>query len=203
MLTIKQMIVGGFYLQIEEGNGSESQKHKRNRKRTRTVSVLVGLILTVSILMFKLTAPAFGSLYGNVESKPAIDEVPIEFDTHGPHLNTDFDPATNIITVQNSGVYEVTATLSVLFPASPSAQQAFFYIKVNDDFFTPDVAFDAAVNENAGLVLNTGKTIQIGLNAGDELSVVPTGIAGEVNYRLASLTVNRIGPLVADHHMDN
>ncbi|KZE38845.1 hypothetical protein AV656_08055 [Bhargavaea cecembensis] len=189
-------------MQIEEGNGAESQTHKRNRQRARNVSVLVGLILTVSILMFKLTAPAFGSLYGNAESSPAIDEVPIEFDAHGPLLNTDFDPATNTITVQNSGVYEVTASLSVLFPDSPSAQQAFFFIRVNDAFFTPDVAFEAAVNGNASLVLNTGKTIQIGLHAGDNLSVVPTGIVGEVNYRLASLTVIRIGPLVADHHLD-
>lgn len=137
--------------------------------------------------------PAYGSLYGAFTSRNPVMGVNIEFDFPGPVSNMTADPTTNTITIATNGVYEISGALLC---ESVGQTDTFRVIIARNGVGIDGSQFDfnkAHPGVNVNLEVPIGKTIQIALNAGETISLIPTVVVGPVRYRSASLTVNRIG----------
>jgi hypothetical protein len=112
----------------------------------------------------------------------------IEFTITGPYQNTRPDIATNRIAVYKSGVYHITANVSVILEEE---QNAVFNINLCSGGSDPltGSTFDAI-----GISTVTGNTVQAFLNAGDEIGIfiadtfAPRGKLPR--YNRAALTVH-------------
>ncbi|PEJ38237.1 hypothetical protein CN689_00335 [Peribacillus butanolivorans] len=133
--------------------------------------------------------PAFGSLYSSDDGKLAQEEVPINFDFPGPVLNVVANPATDSVIILNGGVYEISA--DVLISTFEGVVQ---YDIRSNNVIIPGSRFTIFGNDIFNIIITTGKTVQVPLNLGDSITVVPSFVSGSVFYFSASLTVNRIGP---------
>ncbi|MDR7077931.1 hypothetical protein J2Y03_002957 [Neobacillus niacini] len=111
----------------------------------------------------------FGSLYKQDDPDGKIIPLAagnlIDFTIAGPYQNTWPDIATNRITVYKSGVYQITADVSVMLEEEHCAV---FNINLSADGSEPltGSTFDAI-----GINTVTGKTVQAFLNAGDEIGI--------------------------------
>jgi hypothetical protein len=112
----------------------------------------------------------------------------VEFTIAGPYQNTRPDIAANKITVYKSGVYHITADVSVILEEE---QSAVFNLNLSSDGSDPLIGstFDAI-----GISTVTGKTVQAFLHAGDEIGIfiadtfAPRGKLPR--YNRAALTVH-------------
>lgn len=112
----------------------------------------------------------YGSLYRQ-DSPPDGKIIPltagnlIDFTIAGPYQNTRPDVAQNRITVYKSGVYQITADVSVILEEE---QSVMFNINTQPDGTDPLIgsAFDAN-----GISTVTGITIQAYLYAGDAIGI--------------------------------
>lgn len=133
----------------------------------------------------------YGSLYK--QDSPTDRIIPltagrlIEFNIAGPYQNTRPDITGSTITVYKSGVYQITADVSVILEED---QSVVFNINLQLDGSDPLIGsiFDAN-----GISIRTGTTIQAFLNAGDMIGIF---IADTYNpksklprYNRAALTV--------------
>lgn len=135
---------------------------------------------------------SYGSLYkqnfpeGNI--LPIVAGNLVDFDVAGPYQNTRPDVATNRISIHKSGVYHITADVSVILE---EGQSVLFNINLCANGSDPLIgSFFDAVN----IRTVTGKTIQAFLNAGDEIGIfiadtfVPRG--RQPRYNRSALTVH-------------
>jgi len=134
----------------------------------------------------------YGSLYK--QDTPDDKIIPlsagntIEFTIAGPYQNTRPDVAANSITVYKSGVYQITADVSVILEEE---QSVVFNINRQSDGSDPLIgsAFDAN-----GISTVTGINVQAYLYAGDAISIfiadtfAPRGKLPR--YNRAALTIN-------------
>lgn len=133
----------------------------------------------------------YGSLYK--QDYPYGKNVPLEagnlidFTIAGPYQNTRPDIAANRITVYKSGVYQITADVSVILEEE---QFAVFNINRLPDGSDPLIGSTFDAN---GISTITGITVQAFLNAGDAIGIliadtfVPRGKLPR--YNRAALTV--------------
>jgi hypothetical protein len=134
---------------------------------------------------------AFGSLRGDEAFRPVLFGSNIDFSIAGPSLNTIPDPTTNNITLLDSGVYEISASLEIIVDAAGEGIDFSLFNETTNNSLLP--LFSTSVGLDPGLsVFRTGITVQYTLNAGDIISIRPIGIGGAPQYRRASLTVMRI-----------
>jgi hypothetical protein len=106
----------------------------------------------------------------------------IDFNIAGPYQNTRPDLAANRITVFKSGVYQITANVSVILEEEQSAE---FNINLQPDGFGPLIGstFDAI-----GISTITGINVQAFLNAGDSIAIL---IANTYNPKIKLPRYNR------------
>ncbi|WP_375091257.1 hypothetical protein ACDZ29_27900 (plasmid) [Peribacillus sp. RS7] len=132
---------------------------------------------------------AFGSLRGDAFLHPVTLGTNIIFSSPGPALNTIPDPTTDTITIDNTGVYEISASLEVLLDPGNGAV---FSLVNNGIFFGPE--FSAFISSAPGTfsILRTGITVQFTLNVGDMISIQATQLNNNAAYSNASLTVIQI-----------
>jgi hypothetical protein len=106
----------------------------------------------------------------------------IHFNIAGPYQNTRPDIATNRITVFKSGVYQITANVSVILEEEQSAE---FNINLQPDGSNPLIGstFDAI-----GISTITGINVQAFLNAGDSIAIL---IANTYNPKIKLPRYNR------------
>ncbi len=130
---------------------------------------------------------AFGSLRGG-GAFPVVAGTNINFGSSGPAFNTIPSTVTDTITIVNTGVYEISASLEVILTSGEGAD---FSLIINGSPFDP--SFAAFIGSAPGtFFLRTGITVQFTLNAGDIISIRPTATSGTPEYRNASLTVIQI-----------
>ncbi|MCA0987238.1 hypothetical protein [Guptibacillus algicola] len=134
--------------------------------------------------------PTFGSLYGVDGARSVVQNVPVEFDFNGPVTNTNPNAATNSITILDSGVYEVSTSI---VESHSGITAAVNYDIRNNNVLIPGSRF--SLSNSQGVSVTIGKTIQVRLQAGDSLTVVPSFVSGGTpQYSSAALTANFIGP---------
>ncbi|MFB3160701.1 hypothetical protein ABLO26_04930 [Neobacillus sp. 179-J 1A1 HS] len=115
----------------------------------------------------------------------------IDFTIAGPYQNTRPDVATNSITVHNSGVYQITADVSVILEEE---QTVMFNINRLNDGSDPLIGSTFDAN---GISTSTGINVQAYLYAGDAIGIfiadtyAPRGRLPR--YNRASLTLHLIG----------
>lgn len=135
---------------------------------------------------------SYGSLYKQYFPNGIILPVAagklVDFDAAGPYQNTRPDVAANRISILKSGVYHITADVSVILE---EGQSVLFNINLCANGSDPLIgSFFDAVNISSV----TGKTIQAFLNAGDEIGIfiadtfVPSGRLPR--YNRSALTVH-------------
>jgi hypothetical protein len=111
----------------------------------------------------------YGSLYKQGFPQdtllPTVAGNLVDFDIAGPFLNTIPDVATNRIRILKSGVYHITADVSVILDVG---QYALFNINLCVNGSAPIIGsfFDAI-----SISTVTGKTVQEFLNVGDEIGI--------------------------------
>jgi hypothetical protein len=111
----------------------------------------------------------YGSLYkqdfqhGTI--LPVVAGNLVDFDIAGTFQNTRPDVATNRIRILKSGVYQITADVSVILD---KGQSALFNINGSANGSAPLIGsfFDAI-----SISTVTGKTVQVFLNVGDEIGI--------------------------------
>jgi hypothetical protein len=102
-------------------------------------------------------------------------------------LNTVADPNADSITILTGGVYEISATI---FALQSSGGTVNYNIRRND-LDIPGSQFGLATTNSS---VTVGKTIEVALIAGDELTVVPDSVSNpNLQYASAALTVELIG----------
>jgi hypothetical protein len=134
----------------------------------------------------------FGSLYKQdvPEGKilPLAAGKLVDFNIAGPFQNTRPDIAVNRITVFKSGVYQITADVSVILEEE---QSAVFNINLSTNGSDP---LKGSVFDAINISTVTCKTVQAFLNAGDSIGIfiantfAPRG--RQPRYNRAALTVN-------------
>nr|WP_263324016.1 hypothetical protein [Neobacillus sp. Marseille-Q6967] len=114
----------------------------------------------------------YGSLYKQDHPDdrilPIITGNLVNFNIAGPYQNTRPDIAANRITVFKSGVYHITANVSVILEEEQFAE---FIINLSSNKSEPLVG---AIFDANGISTITGTTVQSFLNAGDEVGIYIT-----------------------------
>lgn len=134
----------------------------------------------------------YGSLYKHDFPQgtilPVVAGNLVDFDIEGPFQNTKPDVATNRIMILKSGVYHITADVSVILE---ERQSALFNINLCANGSAPLIGsfFDAI-----SISTVTGKTVQVFLNVGDEIGIfiADTFDPGNIppRYNRSALTVH-------------
>ena len=131
---------------------------------------------------------SYGSLYKqDGVILPVVSGDLVDFDIAGPFQNTRPDVAANRISVFKSGVYQITADVSVLLD---DGQSVLFNINLCENGYLPLTGsyFDAI-----NMSTMTGKTVQAFLNVGDQVGIYMADTfspVGRPRYNRASLTVH-------------
>ncbi|MDR6125256.1 hypothetical protein QFZ87_004853 [Bacillus sp. SLBN-46] len=131
---------------------------------------------------------AYGSLYKQDGAiLPVVSGDLVDFDISGPSQNTRPDVAANRISIFKSGVYQITADVSVLLK---EGQTVLFNINLCPNGTLPLIGsyFDAI-----DISTITGKTVQAYLNVGDQVGIYMADTfapVGRPRYNRASLTVH-------------
>jgi hypothetical protein len=112
----------------------------------------------------------------------------VDFDVTGPFQNTRPDVSTNRMIILKSGVYHITADVSVILEA---VQYVLFNINRCANGSDPLIgSFFDAINTST----NTGTTIQAFLNGGDEIGIFikdrSDTFGRQPRYNRAALTVH-------------
>lgn len=119
---------------------------------------------------------------------PLVAGTLVEFDVAGPFQNTRPDITANRISIFKSGVYQITADVSVLLE---DGQSVLFNINLsaNGSYPLTGSSFDAI---NISTV--TGKTVQAFLNVGDQVGIFIADTYAPVGrlprYNRSALTVH-------------
>ncbi|MDQ1147774.1 hypothetical protein QE429_004601 [Bacillus sp. SORGH_AS 510] len=135
---------------------------------------------------------AYGSLYkqdGIV--LPAVTGEFLDFDMAGPSQNTRPDVTANRISIFKSGVYQITADVSVLIK---DGQSVLFNINLCPNGTLPLIGSDFDV---INMSMVTGITVQAYLNVGDQVGIFIADTfapVGRAKYNRASLTLHLLDP---------
>ncbi|MCA0987239.1 hypothetical protein [Guptibacillus algicola] len=126
-------------------------------------------------------------MYGSDSFRPAVANVPVQFDFSGPIINTNPNPGTDSLNILVAGTYEISAGLNA---AHFSGGAVNYDIRVNN-VIIPGSRFGLSANASVAI----GKTIQFSFLPGNAITVVPSSVSGtNTGYFGPALTANRIGP---------
>ncbi|WHZ02026.1 hypothetical protein QNH48_24090 [Neobacillus sp. YX16] len=136
---------------------------------------------------------AFGSLYGDRTFKPTAPiPLVIDFTFAGPsELTVVADPATDTITVVNAGDYEITYDIQLINQNSGGTANTTFTIQRGGPLFT-DIPESNAELVSDDFISAIGRTVQVSLNAGEQIRLAIIGSDWNHQYYLPALTVKRI-----------
>jgi hypothetical protein len=136
----------------------------------------------------------FGSLYGSDEEQPLNGRFEtIEFDETGPAVNAAPALLTNLLSVSENGMYEITAQLTLLLDTREYSVQGASFELFRGNQFLPGSRFDLYISEpETKLITTIGKTIQCKLSAEDAISIRVSAALNQPYYRSGSLTIKRL-----------
>ncbi|MFD9628971.1 hypothetical protein [Peribacillus muralis] len=120
----------------------------------------------------------------------AVNNTNLNFITAGPTAGMVANPATDSITVNTFGVYEINYSLSNQIVAVGSVQYSLFLnnttaVAASNMFFQANVALLTTRSPGSNTILIT-------LNPSDIITVRPTAVVGVVSYGNPNLVVKKI-----------
>jgi len=133
--------------------------------------------------------PAFGSLRKESGQVIDVDETKVDYDFVGPSANVTLSIVNDTITINESGVYEISMSLTLGINPTDLARGFLFVNDVPLSFS----AVSLTVTSNTLALATVSKTIQLNLLANDVIDVRIHKVGDSVIVGSSSLTINRIG----------
>lgn len=133
--------------------------------------------------------PAFGSLRKESGQVIDVDETKVDYDFVGPSANVTLSIVNDTITINESGVYEISMSLTLGINPTDLARGFLFVNDVPLNFS----AVSLTVTSNTQALTTVSKTIQLDLLANDVIDVRIHKVGDSVIVGSSSLTINRIG----------
>lgn len=133
--------------------------------------------------------PAFGSLLKESGQVIDVDETKVDYDFVGPSANVTLSIVNDTITINESGVYEISMSLTLGINPTDLARGFLFVNDVPLNFS----AVSLTVTSNTLALATVSKTIQLDLLANDVIDVRIHKVGDSVIVGSSSLTINRIG----------
>lgn len=144
---------------------------------------------TTSIPSGSNVLPAFGSLRKESGQVIDVDETKVDYDFVGPSANVTLSIVNDTITINESGVYEISMSLTLGINPTDLARGFLFVNDVPLNFS----AVSLTVTSNTLALATVSKTIQLDLLANDVIDVRIHKVGDSVIVGSSSLTINRIG----------
>lgn len=132
--------------------------------------------------------PAFGSLRKESGQVIDVDETKVDYDFVGPSANVTLSIVNDTITINESGVYEISMSLTLGINPTDLARGFLFVNDVPLNFS----AVSLTVTSNTQALTTVSKTIQLDLLANDVIDVRIHKVGDSVIVGSSSLTINRI-----------
>ena len=132
--------------------------------------------------------PAFGSLRKESGQVIDVDETKVDYDFVGPSANVTLSIVNDTITINQSGVYEISMSLTLGINPTDLARGFLFVNDVPLNFS----AVSLTVTSNTQALTTVSKTIQLDLLANDVIDVRIHKVGDSVIVGSSSLTINRI-----------
>ena len=133
--------------------------------------------------------PAFGSLRKESGQVIDVDGTKVDYDFVGPSANVTLSIVNDTITINESGVYEISMSLTLGINPTDLARGFLFVNDVPLNFS----AVSLTVTSNTLALATVSKTIQLNLLANDVIDVRIHKVGDSVIVGSSSLTINRIG----------
>lgn len=133
--------------------------------------------------------PAFGSLRKESGQVIDVDGTKVDYDFVGPSANVTLSIVNDTITIDESGVYEISMSLTLGINPTDLARGFLFVNDVPLNFS----AVSLTVTSNTLALATVSKTIQLDLLANDVIDVRIHKVGDSVIVGSSSLTINRIG----------
>jgi len=133
--------------------------------------------------------PAFGSLRKESGQVIDVDETKVDYDFVGPSANVTLSIVNDTITINESGVYEISMSLTLGINPTDLARGFLFVNDVPLNFS----AVSLTVTSNTLALATVSKTIQLDLLANDVIDVRIHKVGDSIIVGSSSLTINRIG----------
>ncbi|MCY9017539.1 hypothetical protein MOF32_29375 [Priestia megaterium] len=133
--------------------------------------------------------PAFGSLRKESGQVINVDGTKVDYDFVGPSANVTLSIVNDTITINESGVYEISMSLTLGINPTDLARGFLFVNDVPLNFS----AVSLTVTSNTLALTTVSKTIQLDLLANDVIDVRIHKVGDSVIVGSSSLTINRIG----------
>jgi hypothetical protein len=132
--------------------------------------------------------PAFGSLRKESGQVIDVDGTKVDYDFVGPSANVTLSIVNDTITINESGVYEISMSLTLGINPTDLARGFLFVNDVPLNFS----AVSLTVTSNTQALTTVSKTIQLDLLANDVIDVRIHKVGDSVIVGSSSLTINRI-----------
>ncbi|WP_280146824.1 hypothetical protein [Priestia megaterium] len=133
--------------------------------------------------------PAFGSLRKESGQVINVDGTKVDYDFVGPSANVTLSIVNDTLTINESGVYEISMSLTLGINPTDLARGFLFVNDVPLNFS----AVSLTVTSNTLALTTVSKTIQLDLLANDVIDVRIHKVGDSVIVGSSSLTINRIG----------
>lgn len=133
--------------------------------------------------------PAFGSLRKESGQVIDVDGTRVDYDFVGPSANVTLNIVNDTITINESGVYEISMSLTLGINPTDLARGVLFVNDIPLNFS----AVSLTVTSNTLALATVSKTIQLDLLANDVIDVRIHKVGDSVIVGSSSLTINRIG----------
>ncbi|MED4115696.1 hypothetical protein ACMYUM_29305 (plasmid) [Priestia megaterium] len=133
--------------------------------------------------------PAFGSLRKESGQVIDLDGTKVDYDFVGPSANVTLSIVNDTITINESGVYEISMSLTLGINPTDLARGFLFINDIPLNFS----AVSLTVTSNTLALATVSKTIQLDLLANDVIDVRIHKVGDSVIVGSSSLTINRIG----------
>jgi hypothetical protein len=132
---------------------------------------------------------AFGSLRKESGQVIDVDGTKVDYDFVGPSANVTLNIVNDTITINESGVYEISMSLTLGINPTDLARGFLFVNDVPLNFS----AVSLTVTSSTLALATVSKTIQLDLLANDVIDVRIHKVGDAVIVGSSSLTINRIG----------
>ncbi|MDC0705792.1 MULTISPECIES: hypothetical protein [Priestia] len=132
--------------------------------------------------------PAFGSLRKESGQVIDVDGTKVDYDFVGPSANVTLSIVNDTITINESGIYEISMSLTLGINPTDLARGFLFVNDVPLNFS----AVSLTVTSNTQALTTVSKTIQLDLLANDVIDVRIHKVGDSVIVGSSSLTINRI-----------
>lgn len=190
------MIVGGIYLSSnkrEFKSSCEDCESYKNFPRFRVSSCPLGPTVPQNGPEPPVFTPVYGSLY-RTSSTFSLPGTNVDFDTVGPSSGVTLDIVGNSITVNSTGVYNITfSTIVNAIGVAATLHVVLFSLRINGTDDTTKQAIYQTEIVTISKSSTLSRTDQVMLNEGDVIQIrIVASTVGNMTYDDSALVVTKV-----------